>query len=174
MKIISNSTMWILIPFLILQSLSCDDKHHIPKGQNELAYFLATYAPQPYDIACQNSSFSIPLSLNSPISITNTLQPNTYRLTTGPSGLKYSFTLSADYPACGVTLQIRNCARPNILASNSIVSCNQGTYSNYVSGGSQICTIPSFANQLVLILIQPNSDQYPNTPCATITFEALI
>lgn len=164
-----------LLSLLFLYTFACDDwdGEHVKKGQNELAYFLATYSPQPYDSACDNPAQSTLLSLNVPISITNSFQSNKYRFTTGPNGLKYSFTLSADYPACGVTLRIRNCSRPNILASDSIVSCNQGTYSNYVSSGTQTCTIPSFSNQQILIFLLPNSDQYPNTQCTTITFEAL-
>ncbi|WP_016756082.1 hypothetical protein [Leptospira santarosai] len=170
MKRFKNAIISLCIIILISGLVACDDGH-VKKGQNELAYFLATYSPQPYDGACDKPNGSTPLSLNSPVTLGTFSQK--YNLNTGTSGLKYSLTLSPDYPNCGVTLYIYTCSKPNTYASDTNVSCNQGTFSTHVSGGSQTCTIPAFSNQLVLILIQPNSVQYPSTKCATITFEAL-
>ncbi|PJZ51532.1 hypothetical protein [Leptospira adleri] len=161
------------ISILIFGFVSCQEENKGGINEGLLVIWSETIlgSSGPYDSACQNPSESSILPLSAPVSITG--NSKRYRMTTGPNGLKYSFTLSADYPACGVNLIIKNCLRPNIRATDSLVSCNQGTYSNYVSGGTQTCTIPSFANQQVLILIEPNSDQYPNISCATITFEAL-
>lgn len=177
MKNFKSIIISFCISILIFGLVSCHDLEE-EKGDNTkglLVIWFETIVATvggPYDSACQNpSKSSTLLPLSTPVSITGNSER--YRITTGPSGLKYSFTLSADYPACGVTLYVNNCNRPNVNANNSIVTCNQGTFLSHVSGGTQTCTIPSFANQLVLILIEPNSDQYPNTPCATITFEAL-
>ncbi|WP_061236510.1 hypothetical protein [Leptospira santarosai] len=177
MKKFKNVITSIFISILISGLVSCEDLEKDKGGINTQGFLVIWFETivaslgQPYDSACQNPSESINLPLSTPVSVAG--NSKRYRLTTGSSGLKYSFTLSADYPACGVTLYINNCNRPNVEANNSIVSCDQGTFLTHVSGGAQTCTIPSFTNQLVIILIQPNSNQYPNTQCATITFEAL-
>ncbi|RHX83231.1 hypothetical protein [Leptospira stimsonii] len=162
-----------LLILMSLYSFSCDDWNgeHVKKGQNELAYFIATYAPQPYDSSCDLNSMSTPLSVNSPV--TTGSFDHKYKVTTGQSGLKYSFTTSADYPTCGAELVIYNCVRPNIYATNSLVTCDQGSYTNHISAGTQICTIPSFSNTKVLILINDKTNQFPSTPCANISFTVL-
>ncbi|AYV54089.1 hypothetical protein EFP84_00265 [Leptospira kmetyi] len=161
----------ILFLILFINLSSCEDWNQKPvqKGHNELIYFLATYAPQPYDAVCQNPNLATPLSLNTPVTLGSFSQ--TYSYSTGTSGLKYAFTLSGDYPSCGVTLAIYTCDKPNIIANNSLTSCDIGNYQNHVSGGTQTCLISSFSNRLVLVSIQPNSTQYPSTKCTTITFE---
>ncbi|TGM73037.1 hypothetical protein EHR01_17655 [Leptospira mtsangambouensis] len=166
----------IILLLLVLSFVSCEDPQEeggINKEGFLLIEFINFMGSQSgrYDSACDYPNESIPLSLNSLVTLSSFSQK--YRITTGASGLKYAFSLSGDYPNCGVTLYIYNCANPNFFASNSEVSCDSGTFSNHVSGATQTCVISSFANQKVMILIEPNSTSYPTTKCSTITFEAL-
>ncbi|TGL44770.1 hypothetical protein [Leptospira perdikensis] len=166
---------WILLLLLIFSFLSCEDPEKKSRSNAEgffVIWFESLFRISgPYDSACDNPNYSTPLSLNSLVTLGTFSQK--YRITTGSNGFKYAFTLSGDYPNCGVTLYVYNCSKPNVHARNSDVNCDSGTFSNHVSGGTQTCVIPSFANQMILILIEPNSSSYPTTKCSTITFEAL-
>ncbi|TGL44771.1 hypothetical protein [Leptospira perdikensis] len=166
----------IVLLLLMFTFVSCEDPDK-EGGVNkeglllfEFLNFIGRQSGQ-YDSACDDPNKSIPLPLNSLVTLGSLSQK--YRITPGSGGLKYAFTLSVDYPNCGVTLFIYNCTNPNFFASNADVSCDSGTFSNHVSGATQTCVIPSFTNQMILILIQPNSALYPTTKCSTITFEAL-
>ncbi|PJZ80333.1 hypothetical protein [Leptospira meyeri] len=165
---------WIILLLLVLSFVSCEDPKKESRSNAEgffVIWFETLFRSTGYDSACDKTSESMPLSLNSLVTLGTFSQR--YRITTGASGLKYAFTLSGDYPNCGVTLLVYNCAKPNVYARNSDVNCDSGTFSNHVSGATQTCVIPSFANQMILILIQQNSSLYPTTKCSTITFEAL-
>ncbi|EMO68662.1 putative lipoprotein [Leptospira kirschneri str. 200803703] len=177
MKKIMNAIRYILISVLLVGLISCEDLEKDKGGIFSNPFFPILFEQymgsmgQQYDNACDNNSLSTPLTLNSPVFETSF--GTKYRYLTGATGLKYSLTLSGDYPTCGAEIRINNCSRPNQFASNSIVSCNSGTYTSYVSGGTQTCTISSFSNQLLIILVSASNSQYPNTPCATVKFEVV-
>ncbi|MCG6147842.1 hypothetical protein LFX15_06055 [Leptospira levettii] len=164
----------MILLLLVFSFVSCEDLKKESRINAEgffVIWFETLFRSSGYDSACDNPNQSIPLPLNSIVTLGSFSQR--YRIITGASGLKYAFSLSGDYPNCGVTLFIYNCAKPNFYATNSDVNCDSGTFSNHVSGATQTCVIPSFANQMILILIQPNSTSYPTTKCSSVTFEAL-
>lgn len=98
MKKIMNAFKHIFLYSLIIFTFSCDHWSSKVEGrQNALYYLLATTRIEPYDTACDDPSKLTGLSLNSPVSITNSLESKKYKFTTDSNGLKYSFTLSADY-----------------------------------------------------------------------------
>ncbi|ONF90890.1 hypothetical protein [Leptospira santarosai] len=159
---------------LVLTTSSCEDSNK--SGFNKEGFLAIWFesllsSPSNYDSACDNDALSTSLIVSTPV--TENGLGKYYRFTTGASGFKYKFTLSADYPNCGARITIKNCQKPNAFAYDSNVTCNSGTYENYVSGGSQTCQIPSFANQRVLVFLSALTIQYPNTPCATVQFEVL-
>lgn len=145
--IAANKESWLLIGFL-----------------NSLSQFGR------YDPACDNESLSTPLTLSSPVLSTSV--EKTYRFTTGLSGLKYNFSVSSDYPTCGVLVDIRSCRTPYTFAGD-VISCNSGSYRNYLSGGIQTCQIPSFSNQVILVYLVSATSYYPTTPCTTVQFEVI-
>ncbi|WP_032925441.1 hypothetical protein [Leptospira santarosai] len=166
----------ILSTTLALTATSCEDPNKNKGGFNKeglLAIWFENLlsTSSPYDNACDNNNLSTPLTINTPV--TESSFGTKYRFTTGASGFKYKFTLSPDYPTCGAQVIINNCQRPNAFASDNIVTCNSGTYKNYVSGGAQTCQIPAFANQRVIVLLSASTNQYPNTPCANVQLEVL-
>lgn len=177
MKRFKNAIICIFISILISGLFSCEDLEKDKGGIFSNPFFPIVFEQymgsmgQNYDIACDNNNLATPLTLNSPVFETSF--GTKYRYVTGAGGLKYSLTLSGDYPTCGAEIRINNCNRPNQFASNSIVSCNSGSYTSYVSGGTQTCTISSFSNQLLIILVSASNSQYPNTPCATVKFEVI-
>ncbi|WP_010575081.1 hypothetical protein [Leptospira kmetyi] len=165
-----------LFAVLLLIVSSCEDPNKNKGGVNKEG-FLAIWFENllstsgSYDNACDNNNLSTSLTVNTPV--TESSFGTKYRFTTGASGFKYKFTLSPDYPNCGAQIIINNCQRPNAFANDSIVTCNSGTYKNYVSGGAQTCQITSFSNQRVIVLLSASTNQYPNTPCATVQLEVL-
>ncbi|TGK82668.1 hypothetical protein EHQ24_14270 [Leptospira noumeaensis] len=169
---------WMILLLFVLSFVSC----FIPKeevgGVNKEGWLLIGFLnllsqSGKYDPACDDESLSTPLALSSPILSSSVRK--TYRFTTGSSGLKYNFSVSSDYPACGVLINIRSCRPPYSFASDTgiEVSCNSGTYRNYVSGGTQTCQIPSFSNQVVLVYLVSATSSYPTTPCTTVQFEVI-
>lgn len=176
MKKFKNVIINFCISILILEFVSCHDLEEEKGGVNAEGLLVIWFEslvspPSNYDSACDNDSLSTLLILSNPV--TENSSGTNYRFTTGASGFKYKFTLSGDYPNCGAHITIQNCQRPNVFAYNNTVTCNAGTYDNYVSGGAQTCQIPSFANQRVLIRLSALTIQYPNTPCTTVQFEVL-
>ncbi|RHX83228.1 hypothetical protein DLM78_22230 [Leptospira stimsonii] len=168
-------SMFVIIMFA---SVSCEDETEYKDTPEErrtklLVYFLdfTPWNQKSYINPCNDSSISNAVAINSPQSIIGSTQ--NFRFITGINGLKYSMTISSDYPSCGVRLEINNCKDLREYANNSIVTCNQGTFDQFISGGTQVCNIPSFKNQLVIISIYPNSINYPKTSCNTISFEVL-
>ncbi|EMJ89769.1 putative lipoprotein [Leptospira meyeri serovar Semaranga str. Veldrot Semarang 173] len=167
---------WIILLLLVLSFVSCEDPKKESRSNAEgffVIWFETLFRSTGYDSACDNESLSIPLTLSSPVLSSSVRK--TYRFTTGSSGLKYNFSVSPDYPTCGVILDIRSCRPPYSFASDSgiVVSCNSGSYRNYISGGTQTCQIPNFSNQVVLVYMISATQSYPTTPCATVQFEVI-
>ncbi|PKA10425.1 hypothetical protein CH372_19460 [Leptospira meyeri] len=161
---------------LIFTFVSCEDPKKESRSNAEgffVIWFETLFRSSSYDPACDNESLSIPLTLSSPVLSSSVRK--TYRFTTGSSGLKYNFSVSPDYPTCGVILDIRSCRPPYSFASDSgiVVSCNSGSYRNYISGGTQTCQIPNFSNQVVLVYLISATLSHPTTPCATVQFEVI-
>ncbi|RHX83229.1 hypothetical protein [Leptospira stimsonii] len=136
-------------------------------------YLIVAMSPKEfkpyYDPDCDNIPTNI--AANSPV--TPTGSGSKFKMTTDQNGLKYKITLSSDYPNCGAALVIKNCRKPNIYATDLSVFCDHGTYTNSISGGTQICAIPSFFDQVVLISLERITKTYPSSPCNTIQFEVL-
>lgn len=167
----------IILLLVVFSFLSCEDLKE-EGGINIEGFLLIGFLnsrsqSRGYDPACDNESLSIPLTLSSPVLSTSVRK--TYRFTTGLSGLKYNFSVSSDYPTCGVILDIRSCRAPYTFASDDdiVVSCNSGSYRNYISGGNQTCQIPNFSNQVVLVYLISATSSYPTTPCTTVQFEVI-
>ncbi|TGL68967.1 hypothetical protein [Leptospira levettii] len=167
---------WMILLLLVFNFVSCEDLKKESRINAEgffVIWFETLFRSSGYDSACVNDSLSTPLVLSNPV-LSSSVQ-KTYRFTTGSSGLKYTFSVSADYPACGVIVDIRSCRPPYAFASDSgvVVSCNSGSYRNYVSGGTQTCQIRSFSNQVVLVYLISATSSYPTTPCTTVQFEVI-
>lgn len=168
----------IILLLVVFSFLSCEDLKE-EGGINTEGFLLIGFLNSRsqsgrYDPACDNENLSIPLTLSSPVLSTSVRK--TYRFTTGSSGLKYNFSVSSDYPTCGVILDIRSCRAPYTFgddSSDSAVSCNSGNYRQYLSGGTQTCQIPNFSNQVVLVYLISATSSYPTTPCTTVQFEVI-
>ncbi|AYV54090.1 hypothetical protein EFP84_00270 [Leptospira kmetyi] len=166
-----------LFAILISAVYSCEDPNKNKGGLNKEGFLSIWFenllsTSGPYDSACDNNNLSTSLAVNTPV--TESGFGTKYRFSTGASGFKYKFTLSPDYPNCGARITINNCQRPNTFAYDSNVTCNSGTYENYISGGTQTCQISSFSNQRVIVLLSASTVQYPGTPCATVQLEVLL
>ncbi|TGM73040.1 hypothetical protein EHR01_17680 [Leptospira mtsangambouensis] len=164
---------FILLCLIVLSFVSCEDLEKESRSIAEgffVIWFETLFRSSDYDPACDNESLSTPLTLSSPVLSTSVRK--TYRFTTRPSGLKYNFYVSSDYPACGAIVDIRSCRTPYTFAGD-VISCNSGSYRNYLSGGTQTCQIPNFSNQVILVYLRSATSSYPTTPCTTVQFEVI-
>lgn len=166
----------LIILFLFSGLFSCDDSNSSEGRRNAgLAYAISILrTPDFYYPECSNINLSTQLALSNPVTInTNIANSYQYRYSINSSGFKYRFSVSADYPSCALKLSIYNCQNPILNASNSIVNCDLGNYSTFISGGTQTCNIPSFTNGTTIININTVSFSSPSNPCQNFTFEVL-
>lgn len=162
---------------IVLSFVLCEDLEKESRSNAEglfVIWFETLFRSSDYDPACDDPNRAYPLTFNSPISLTVSNESKKFRLDSGPNGFRYSFTVSSDYPGCGVMLFVSDCSRPNVFATNSNVQCNSGTFKDFFPGGTQTCVISSFGNKVVIVNIQSYLNSQPSlAKCSTITFEAL-
>ncbi|TGK82413.1 hypothetical protein EHQ24_14275 [Leptospira noumeaensis] len=168
----------IIILLFVLSFVSCVDPEKKSRS-NAQGFFVIWFetlfrSSGYYDPACDDPNRASPITFNSPISLAVSNESKKFRLDSGPNGFRYSFTLSSDYPGCGVMLFVSDCNRPNVFATNTTTQCDSGTFKDFFPGGTQTCIIPSFGNKVVIVNLQSYLNSQPNlTKCSTITFEAL-
>ncbi|PJZ85047.1 hypothetical protein CH366_01895 [Leptospira harrisiae] len=95
---------FILLCLIVLSFVSCEDLKKESRSDAEglfVIWFETLFRSSDYDPACDNESLSTPLALSSPVLSTSVRKK--YRFTTGPSGLKYNFSVSSDYPTTPCT-----------------------------------------------------------------------
>ncbi|MCW7488985.1 hypothetical protein [Leptospira meyeri] len=169
----------IFILLLLLSNfISCEDPKKESRSNAEgffVIWFETLFRSSGYyDSACDDPNRASPLAFNSPISLNTSNESKKFRFDSGQTGFRYTFTLSSDYPGCGVMLFVSDCSRPNVFASNAIVQCNAGTFKDFFPGGTQMCVIPTFGSKVVIVNLQSYSNSNPSlAKCSTITFEAL-
>lgn len=168
----------MILLLLVLSFVSCEDPKKESRSNAE-GFFVIWFetlfrSTGYYDPACDDPFRASSLAFNAPVSLTVSNESKKIRLDSGQNGFKYSFTLSSDYPGCGVMLFVSDCSRPNVFASNANVQCNVGTFKDFFPGGVQTCVISSFGNRVVIVNLQSYLNSEPSlAKCSTITFEAL-
>lgn len=94
----------VIMFLIVLSFVSCEDLKKESRSDAEglfVIWFETLFRSSDYDPACDNESLSTPLTLSSPVLSTSVRKK--YRFTTGPSGLKYNFSVSSSYPTTPCT-----------------------------------------------------------------------
>ncbi|TGK08199.1 hypothetical protein EHO58_06255 [Leptospira selangorensis] len=169
--------IFLAISLSICISCESDPGPSALEGLTFILAFINTIGNYVPPSVCVDPNQTVPLSVNSPVTFSGgSLEFSPYYIyDPGSNPLNYEFTLSADYPSCAVRLVIFSCTSPNnalLEASNATVSCDSGSYSTHVSNGTQSCSIPSFANNKVILFMNKYGSSFPN-PCDTVTFKTV-